>query len=149
MVQPHQQHVPSHQNIIYTRMVADIFHHGHVAFLKNARALGDRLVVHVLDDEFVARIKRAPIMTQSERLAVVEACRYVDEVTRTGPEQITRQFMRKHGYSSYAIGYSDEREAVAKRRNCRDLPEAMIKVIPYTVGISSTIIRSRIKNRED
>lgn len=129
-------------------MVADIFHHGHVAFLKAARALGDRLVVHVLDDEFVSRIKRVPIMTQSERLAVVEACRHVDEVTSTGPEHITLEFMQKHGYSSYAIGFSSDREAIAKRRNCRDLPEDMIKVIPYTAGISSTIIRERIKTRE-
>jgi cytidyltransferase-like protein len=129
-------------------MVADIFHHGHVAFLKAARAMGDRLVVYVLDDEFVTRIKRIPIMTQSERLAVVEACRYVDEVASTGPELITRKFMRKHGYSSYAIGYSNDWEAVAKRRNCRDLPEDMIEVIPYTAGISSTIIRDRIKTRE-
>ena len=30
---------------IYTDMVADLFHYGHVEFLKRARALGDYLLV--------------------------------------------------------------------------------------------------------
>jgi cytidyltransferase-like protein len=134
--------------IIYTRLVADLFHHGHVAFLKAARALGDRLVVYVLDDDFVSGIKRPPIMVQSERLAVVGSCRYVDEVHSTGPQHITREFMRERGYTIYALGYSDEREAAAKRSNCRDLPEHMVAVIPYTAGISSTLLRSRVLARQ-
>ncbi len=133
--------------LIYTRMVADLFHPGHVAFLKAARALGDRLHVYVLEESFVTRIKPPPIMTQSERLAVVAACRYVDEVHATGPLHITREFMQDHGYEIYAMGYSDEREAAAKQANCRDLPQHMIAVIPYTAGISSTILRHRILSR--
>ena len=133
--------------VIYTRMVADLFHPGHVAFLKAARALGDRLHVYVLEDDFVSRIKPPPIMTQSERLAVVGACRHVDEVHATGPLQITREFMNEYGYAIYALGYFNEREAAAKESNCRDLPEHMIAVIPYTAGISSTILRNRILSR--
>ncbi len=128
-------------------MVADLFHPGHVAFLKAARALGDRLHVYVLEEEFVSRIKPAPIMAQSERLAVVGACRYVDEVHATGPLKITRTFMREHGYAIYALGYANEHEAAAKQLNCSDLPEDMIAVIPYTAGISSTILRNRILAR--
>ncbi len=129
---------------VYTRMVADLFHPGHVAFLKAARALGDRLVVYVLDDEFVSSIKRPPVMVQSERLEVVGACRYVDEVQSTGPQKITREFMYAHNYSIYAMGYANESEAAAKRLNCSDLPDHMISVIPYTEGISSTLLRSRV-----
>ena len=129
-------------------MTADLFHHGHVAFLKAARALGDRLVVYVLDDDFVSAIKAPPIMVQSERLAVVGACRHVDEVHATGPKQITAEFMREQGYSLYAMGYSSEREAAAKRTNCSNLPEHMIAVIPYTAGISSTLLRSRVLARQ-
>jgi len=130
--------------IIYTRMVADLFHPGHVAFLRAARALGDCLVVYVLEDEFVGRIKRPPIMVQSERLVVVSACRYVDEVHASGPQQITPEFMREHNYALYALGYANEQEAAAKRLNCSQLPDHMIAVIPYTPGISSTLLRSRI-----
>lgn len=133
--------------VVYTRMVADLFHPGHVAFLRAARALGDRLHVYVLPEDFISRIKPLPIMVQSERLAVVAACRYVDEVHATGPERITPEFMREHGYSVYALGYASEQEAAAKRANCRDLPEEMIAVIPYTDGISSTLLRNRLLAR--
>jgi cytidyltransferase-like protein len=128
-------------------MVADLFHPGHVAFLKSARALGDRLHVYVLEEEFISRIKPPPIMTQCERLAVVGACRYVDEVHATGPLHITREFMHHQGYAIYAMGFANEREAAAKQLHCRDLPEHMIAVLPYTVGISSTILRSRFLSR--
>ena len=133
--------------VVYTRMVADIFHPGHVAFLKAARALGDRLHVYVLEEDFISRIKPLPIMDQSERIAVVGACRYVDEVHSTGPVQITREFMNEQGYAIYAMGYANEREAVSKSSNCRDLPENMVAVIPYTAGISSTLLRNRVLAR--
>lgn len=125
-------------------MVADLFHPGHVAFLRAARALGDRLVVYVLDDEFVSRIKRPPIMVQSERLAVVRACRYVDEVHDSGPQKITPEFMLAHNYALYALGYANEHEAAAKRLNCNQLPDQMVAVIPYTPGISTSLLRSRV-----
>ena len=36
---------------VYAEMVADLFHRGHVEFLKRARALGDYLIVGVMSDE--------------------------------------------------------------------------------------------------
>jgi len=132
------------ERVIYTRMVADLFHPGHVAFLQAARALGDRLHVYVLEEEFIRRIKPLPIMDQRERLAVVAACRYVDAVHATGPAQVTPAFMEENGYALYAMGYATEQEAAAKRANCRDLPAHMVEVIPYTAGISSTLLRQRI-----
>lgn len=139
--------LPTTPCTIYTRMVADLFHPGHVAFLKAARALGDRLIVYVLDDDFVSMIKRPPIMSQSERIVVVGACRYVDEVHSIGPKKINREFMHEQNFAIYAMGYANECEAVRKHSNCKDLPEHMVAVIPYTTDISSTILRSRVLDR--
>ena len=36
---------------IYVDMIGDLFHYGHVEFLKNARKLGDKLIVGVHSDE--------------------------------------------------------------------------------------------------
>ena len=66
---------------VYTCMVADLFHPGHVAFLRAARQLGDHLSVFILPDAMVEAHKgRRPVMTQAERAEVVAACRYVDAV---------------------------------------------------------------------
>jgi cytidyltransferase-like protein len=135
---------PDRPRVVYARMVADLFHRGHVAYLAAARALGDRLVVYVLDDEHARAVKRAPILSQADRLAVVAACRSVDAVVDSGPRVLTPAYMREHGYDLYALGYADEREARAKLRTCSELPPHMRVVIPYAEGISSTEIRARI-----
>ncbi|MBL4897158.1 MAG: adenylyltransferase/cytidyltransferase family protein [Erythrobacter sp.] len=65
-------------------MAADLFHYGHVEFLKNARAFGDHLLVGVNSDETVGANKRHPILNMEERIACVGGCRYVDEVAFDG-----------------------------------------------------------------
>lgn len=125
-------------------MVADLFHRGHVAYLAAARALGDRLVVYVLDDDHVRAVKRAPLLSQADRIAVVAACRHVDAVVASGPRLLTPDYMREQGYDLYALGYADAREAEAKLRTCSTLPVEMRVVIPYAGGISSSLIRERI-----
>lgn len=133
--------------IIYTKMVADLFHPGHVNFLRNARALGDRLVVHIVDDERVSSFKRQPVMTQEERMAVVAACRHVDEVIADGPRIITRAFMEQNQYAVYAFACNGAAELAVKRRDCPDLPEEMLGVLSYTEGVSTTDLIHRIQQR--
>lgn len=140
-------HIPPPVRTVYTRMVADLFHRGHVAFLQSARALGDKLVIYVLDDAHATAVKRPPLLPQADRIAVVAACRYVDEVVLSGPRVIDLAFMREQGYALYALGYADAREADMKLRVCQSLPPAMLATIPYTHGISSSVIRMRILER--
>lgn len=65
---------------IYVGGTFDLFHAGHVEFFIKAKAFGDYLIVSLNTDEFAARYKRKPIMTLSERISVVSACKYVDSV---------------------------------------------------------------------
>ena len=81
---------------VYVDMVGDLFHAGHVELLRAAKAHGDRLIVGVLADETAEAYKRRPIMTLSERVAVVEACRYVDEVIAGAPFQVDNEFLAEH-----------------------------------------------------
>lgn len=130
--------------VIYTKIVGDLFHSGHVNFLKEARNRGDRLVVHVVDDVRVEIYKRRPVMSQQERIEVVSACRWVDEVVEEGPREITRHFLDTGGYAAYAFGFANETERAAKLKDCRDLPNDKIEIIPYTHEISTTQIIHRI-----
>ncbi len=130
--------------VIYTKVVADLFHHGHVSFFRSARALGDRLVVHVVDDERVSAAKRKPVFTQEERLSIVSACRYVDEAVPDGPRVITKKFLESNGYHLYAFSYADDKELSVKLADCPDVPENMLGILKYTDGISTTEIIRRI-----
>ena len=85
-------------------MVGDLFHAGHVSLLREARRLGDWLVVGVLSDDTAASYKRRPIMTLAERVAVLESCRYVDEVIEDAPLQVTEGFLAAHGITTVVHG---------------------------------------------
>ena len=66
----------------------DILHAGHVRFLTEARALGDRLVVAVNDDASVQRLKGRdrPINPLERRMAVLAALAAVDWVVPFGED---------------------------------------------------------------
>lgn len=67
--------------IVFTNGVFDLLHRGHVTYLAAARALGDRLVVGVNDDNSVRRLGKGPerpINGVEDRCAVLEALRAVD-----------------------------------------------------------------------
>lgn len=68
------------QRTVLTYGTFDLFHPGHVQLLKRARELGTRLVVGLSTDEFNALKGKTAVMSFEDRKAVLEACRYVDEV---------------------------------------------------------------------
>jgi D-beta-D-heptose 7-phosphate kinase / D-beta-D-heptose 1-phosphate adenosyltransferase len=70
------------ERIVFTNGCFDILHAGHVAYLEEARALGDRLVVAVNDDASVHRLKGAgrPVNALDRRLRVLSGLAAVDWV---------------------------------------------------------------------
>jgi len=58
--------------------VFDLLHPGHIAFLTEAKKLGDELVVVVARDSTVKRLKHAPITPESSRLEMVSSLKPVD-----------------------------------------------------------------------
>lgn len=66
--------------IVFTNGVYDLLHRGHVEYLEEARAQGDRLVVGVNSDASARRLKgpSRPIVGERDRLALVRALACVD-----------------------------------------------------------------------
>ena len=128
-------------------MVADLFHFGHVNFLRKAREHGDYLLVGVHSDETVASYKRKPILTMDERVASVEGCRYVDEVIPDAPLSVERAWIEKYNIDLVMHGddFSGDMEEL-----CYETPIAMgiFRTVSYTPGISTTEIIKRCKNAE-
>ncbi|HEY0975247.1 MAG TPA: bifunctional D-glycero-beta-D-manno-heptose-7-phosphate kinase/D-glycero-beta-D-manno-heptose 1-phosphate adenylyltransferase HldE, partial [Solimonas sp.] len=70
------------QRIVMTNGCFDLLHVGHVRYLQAAKALGDRLVVAVNDDDSVRRLKgpTRPLNTGADRMAMLAALECVDWV---------------------------------------------------------------------
>jgi len=68
------------ERIVFTNGVFDLLHRGHVEYLAEARALGQRLVVGVNSDASARRLKgpSRPIVAAADRVAVLEALAAVD-----------------------------------------------------------------------
>ncbi|MBJ7536842.1 bifunctional D-glycero-beta-D-manno-heptose-7-phosphate kinase/D-glycero-beta-D-manno-heptose 1-phosphate adenylyltransferase HldE [Marinomonas transparens] len=71
------------EKVVFTNGCFDILHPGHVAYMKQAKALGDRLVVAVNTDASVKRLKgdKRPINDLTHRMAVLEGMGSIDWVT--------------------------------------------------------------------
>ena len=71
------------KKIVFTNGVFDILHPGHVRYLRDARALGDLLIVGVNSDRSVKALAKAPdrpINRESERAEVLAALASVEAV---------------------------------------------------------------------
>ena len=71
------------RTIVFTNGVFDILHPGHVRYLRDARALGDLLIVGINSDRSVRALAKAPdrpINPESERAEVLAALASVDAV---------------------------------------------------------------------
>jgi D-glycero-beta-D-manno-heptose 1-phosphate adenylyltransferase len=68
------------ERIVFTNGVFDLLHRGHVEYLEESKALGDRLVVGVNSDASVRRIKgpERPLVPAEERAELLQALACVD-----------------------------------------------------------------------
>ncbi len=80
------------ETVVFTNGVFDLLHRGHVEYLEEARALGDRLVVGVNSDASVQRLKgpERPIVGEEDRRALVAALRCVDLAVLFGEDTPAR-----------------------------------------------------------
>ena len=130
----------------YTTGVFDMFHVGHLNLLARAREQCDRLIVGVSTDDVVLDYKKhAPIVPYAERVAIVKAIRYVDEVVpQTSMDKFAAweklRFNRLfHGNDWKGSAMYNEVEAKLKAVGVE------VVYFPYTQGTSSTLLAERLR----
>jgi glycerol-3-phosphate cytidylyltransferase len=128
---------------VYVDMVGDLFHAGHVSLLRAARNHGDWLVVGVLSDDTAASYKRRPIMSLAERIAVIESCRYVDEVIEDAPFQLTEKFLAEHDIAIVVHG-DDLSPRDAELVYGPAAAAGKVEYVRRTAGISTTQLIQRV-----
>ncbi|XP_073947089.1 ethanolamine-phosphate cytidylyltransferase-like isoform X2 [Choristoneura fumiferana] len=74
----------------------DMVHFGHANSLRQAKALGDVLIVGVHTDEEIAKHKGPPVFTQEERYKMVKAIKWVDQVVEGAPYVTTLETLDKY-----------------------------------------------------
>ena len=137
--------VKNKRTIGYTTGVFDLFHIGHLNILRRAKEMCDYLIVGVSTDELVREYKnKTPTIPFAERIAIVEAIKYVDMVV---PQETMD---KKAAYELYKFDVlfhgSDWQNSDMYNKVVAEMNAVGVEVVflPHTEGISSTIIGERI-----
>lgn len=126
----------------YTAGVYDMFHIGHLNLLRRAKEYCDYLIVGVNSDEATYGYKhKYPVIPEHERIAIVSAIKYVDEVV------MVHNVDKVYAYEKFkpdVIIVGDDHKHEKKWQDLdKYLRERGAKVVflPYTKHVSSTILR--------
>ena len=129
--------------------VFDMFHIGHLNLIRRAKERCEYLRIGVLSDELVAKYKnKYPVIPLDERVEILEAIRYVDEVVSIddNPSRIM-EWNRRH-FDCFFSGddYNGNSYWEWEREELRKLGADM-EFFPYTQKQSTTRIRDKIEKR--
>ena len=140
------------ERMVFTNGCFDILHAGHVRYLAQARAMGDRLVVGLNADASVQRLKGAgrPVNTWADRATVLAALQSVDWVLPFGDdpaeqdiplkliEQVNPQVLVKGG------DYTTDKIVGATHVLAQG---GQVQVLDFVEGRSTSGIISKIQGR--
>jgi rfaE bifunctional protein nucleotidyltransferase chain/domain len=133
------------ERIVFTNGVFDLLHRGHVEYLEEAAALGDRLVIGINSDASVRRLKGAerPLTPQAERAELLEALACVDLVAvfdEDTPERLIQEIapdvLVKGG--DWAVDRIVGKEFVEARGG-------RVLNVPLREGLSTTALLERVR----
>jgi rfaE bifunctional protein nucleotidyltransferase chain/domain len=126
--------------IVFTNGCFDIIHAGHIRYLREARALGDLLVVGLNSDASVARLKPGrPVNNEMLRAEVLAALEMVDYVTIFA-EDTPYELIRSIRPDVLVKGGDWKKEDIV---GADIVPE--VHSLPFSAGISTTGIIDKIR----
>lgn len=138
---------PSKGVIGYVPGAWDMFHIGHLNILKRARPHCDHLIVGVVTDEHLLRVKdKLPIIPLDERMEMVAALGMVDEVVVDPGSKV--EVWHEHPFDVLFKG--DDWLGTPKGDKLEaDMASvgALVHYFPYTAHTSSTALRAIIADR--
>ena len=135
--------------IIYTGGTFDLFHSGHVNFLRRCNEIGD-VYVSLNTDEFIESYKgERPVISYEDRKEVLLSCKYVKDVVMNVGNEDSKIAIDIVKPSIIAIGsdwanknYYNQMGFTQDWLNERGMG---LIYFPYTEKISSSIIKKSLK----
>ena len=129
----------------YTTGVYDMFHIGHLNILKRAKEQCEYLIVGVTTDALCFERKgKYPVIREDERVAIVDAIQYVDQVILQD-DMNKLEAVNQYNVDAVFVG-SDWKNTEAWNRYEKEFAQVECDVVylDHTDGISSTILRERM-----
>ena len=134
----------------YTTGVYDLFHIGHLNVLRNAKEQCNYLIVGVSTDELVEQYKhKKPIIPFEERVKIVEAIKYVDEVV---PQTSMDKYAAWEKLKYNALFHGDDwKNSDMYNKYLEEFKGTGVELVflPHTEGTSSTLLTEVLHSVRD
>ena len=140
---------PRDGTLVFTNGVFDLLHRGHTAYLEQARALGDALVVGVNTDASVRRLAKGPerpYVAERDRAALVAALECVDGVCLF--EEDTPGALVEAIVPDVLVKGADYRLDQVVGREVVEAAGGRVQLLPLVPGVSTTELIQRIRESE-
>lgn len=133
----------------YTCGVFDLLHVGHLNLLERCKEYCDVLIVGVCDDKYVREIKgKEPIYKEEQRVRLLNALKVVDVAELVTIEETDDKMLALNKFHFDVLFSGDDwkgSERYLKTEKQFEEYGASIEYLPYTQGISTTDIKTKIK----
>jgi len=129
---------------IYIDGCWDVMHSGHYNAIRQAKALGDTLLVGVHSDEEITKNKREPVMNNEERIAMVRACKWTDEVVFDVPYAPTLALIESSSIRADFVAHGDDIPHDATGKSAYSDVTNRLKIFKRTPGVSTTALIERL-----
>ena len=129
---------------VFTSGSFDLFHIGHLNILEKSAALGDELIVGVSTDELIEENKgMKPIIPFEQRARIVASIKCVTKVVKQTKLTEIAQLQREN-IDIVTIGDDWKGKYLEGLEWMKSQPGKEVVYFPYTPGVSTTQIKSKI-----
>jgi len=130
--------------------VFDLFHRGHLEFLKKAKNYGENVYVLINGDEFTTQYKRKPIYSERDRAEIISALGFIYQVDITNSPDI-KPYLEEHDINVILHGDDWEHESYLKQicvtQTYLDQRAIKVEYTSYYPHISTSAILDRVQER--
>ncbi len=120
----------------------DLFHRGHLNIIQRAKALGDYLIVAVSSDDFNAIKGKKAYQSEEDRMAILNAIKYVDEVILEQDWEQKVRDVKEHNIDIFVMGHDWEGKFDYLKEYCE------VVYLPRTEGVSTTKIKADLGSKK-
>jgi len=132
--------------IVYSFVVADLFHYGHLQILEKANELGNYHICGVLTDKAVLEYKNKPSASFEERKAIISNLRCVDMVMSQTSKDTTENLKKIHeqfSQSKIILVHGTNWDKIPGEEYIKKI-KGEVKTIPYYARLSDEKIKQAI-----
>ncbi len=135
------------KRVVLTNGVFDLLHTGHLYYLKQARALGDALIIALNADASTRALKgpTRPVQDETQRAYALAALECVDAIVVFGAPRLTAEIRALQPDIYCKAGDYTLEKLNPEERAALESVGAQIQFMPFLPGFSTTNLIARIK----